>query len=98
MRPSVPGLLIGARVSSHFLLVSFYFFLVETLFVFHQAELSPHRLAIISCIPECVPISEYRILLPELNPETNEIIPIEAYRPRDTGMDYKLSNFFLKIL
>ena len=68
---------------------NFKIFLVETLFVFHQAELSPHRLAIISCIPECVPISEYRMLLPELNPETNEIIPIEAYRPRDTGMGLK---------
>ena len=56
---------------------------VETLFVFHQAELAPHRLAIVACMPECVPIDEYRILLPELNPETNEIIPIKAYRPRD---------------
>ena len=85
MRPSVPALLIGARVRPFLIGRILKFFLVETLFVFHQAELSPHRLAIISCIPECVPISEYRMLLPELNPETNEIIPIEAYRPRDTG-------------
>ena len=81
--------------------------LVETLLVFHESELAPHRLAIISCIPECVPISEYRILLPEVNPETNDIIPIETYRPRDqdwledmpeliepTGSNHFLYDFF----
>ena len=66
MRPSVPALLIGARVRPFLIGRILNFFLVETLFVFHQAELSPHRLAIISCIPECVPISEYRMLLPDL--------------------------------
>ena len=40
---------------------------VETLLVFHR-ELTPHRLAIISSLPECLDVSLYQIILPEIDP------------------------------
>ena len=54
---------------------------METLLVFHR-ELNAHRLAIISSLPECLDVSQYHIMLPEIDPETGDVIEIPFGRPR----------------
>ena len=69
---------------------------VETLFVYHS-ELAPHRLAIISSLPECINVDEYHIILPEINPETGNVIKIEHGKPRneqDWSEEERVSGLF----